>query len=209
VRRWEKREGLPVHRHLHDRRDSMYAFPAELDGWLEGRQNTAPVGAQPQHRAWPGAISLSLAIAAAVVLSGALVAVTYLRSPPDTGSVRVPFLVPHLLILADAATGGDFSISPDGRRLAFVAEAVDGTRRLWIRPLDSLAAVPLAESEGAVGTATTALHGPLRRVCAQIFRPVYVPGRGGHKFLVNVVVEETTASPVTMILNWPAAMPRR
>jgi hypothetical protein len=38
---------------------------------------------------------------------------------------------------------------------------------------------------------------------------VYAPSHDGHKFLVNVVVEETTASPVTMILNWPAAMPRR
>jgi Tol biopolymer transport system component len=83
-------------------------------------------------------------------MSGALVAFTYLwASAPDTGAVRVPFSVPHPLILADAATGGDFSISPDGRRLAFVAAAADGTRRLWIRPLDSLAAVPLAETEGA------------------------------------------------------------
>ena len=31
------------------------------------------------------------------------------------------------LIIADAATGGDFSISRDGRRLAFVAAAADGT----------------------------------------------------------------------------------
>jgi hypothetical protein len=44
---------------------------------------------------------------------------------------------------------------------------------------------------------------------AEIFRPVYAPSHGGQKFLVNVVVEETTASPVTMILNWPAAVPRR
>jgi Tol biopolymer transport system component len=149
VRRWEKREGLPVHRHLHDRRDSVYAFPAELDGWLEGRRNTGPAALEPQGRTWPGT-RISLAIAAAVVMSGALVAVTYLRaSPPDTGAVRVPFSVPHPLVLADAATGGDFSISPDGRRLAFVAAAADGTRRLWIRPLDSLAAVALAETEGA------------------------------------------------------------
>jgi hypothetical protein len=43
---------------------------------------------------------------------------------------------------------------------------------------------------------------------AVIFRPVYAPSHDGRKFLVNVVVEETSASPVTMILNWPAAMPR-
>src|SRR5512145_1992260 len=93
VRRWEKREGLPVHRHLHDQRDSVYAFPAELDGWLEGRRHTPPAAAEPPRRAWPGT-RISLAIAAAVVMSGALVAVTYRRaSPPDNGAVRVPFSV--------------------------------------------------------------------------------------------------------------------
>ncbi|MFZ0707917.1 MAG: hypothetical protein WAM71_20125 [Candidatus Korobacteraceae bacterium] len=37
VQRWEKREGMPVHRHLHDRQGSVYAFRAELDGWARGR----------------------------------------------------------------------------------------------------------------------------------------------------------------------------
>src|SRR2546426_7044231 len=40
-----------------------------------------------------------------------------------------------------------FSISPDGRRLAFVATGSDGARRLWIRALDSIEARPLAGSE--------------------------------------------------------------
>jgi hypothetical protein len=31
VQRWEKREGMPVHRHLHDRIGSVYASRAELD----------------------------------------------------------------------------------------------------------------------------------------------------------------------------------
>jgi hypothetical protein len=44
---------------------------------------------------------------------------------------------------------------------------------------------------------------------AAMFRPVYAPSHDGQRFLVNVVVEETTTSPVTMILNWPAAMPHR
>ena len=33
VQRWEKRGGLPVHRHLHDKMGSIYAFKAELDDW--------------------------------------------------------------------------------------------------------------------------------------------------------------------------------
>jgi tetratricopeptide (TPR) repeat protein len=37
VQRWEKREGMPVHRHLHDKRGSIYAFPAELDAWMQSR----------------------------------------------------------------------------------------------------------------------------------------------------------------------------
>jgi Tol biopolymer transport system component len=37
VQRWEKREGMPVHRHLHDRMGSVYASRAELDRWTRGR----------------------------------------------------------------------------------------------------------------------------------------------------------------------------
>jgi Tol biopolymer transport system component len=37
VQRWEKREGMPVHRHLHDRMGSVYASRAELDAWSRGR----------------------------------------------------------------------------------------------------------------------------------------------------------------------------
>ncbi|HEX4228307.1 MAG TPA: hypothetical protein VHZ07_06535 [Bryobacteraceae bacterium] len=38
VQRWEKREGMPVHRHLHDRIGSVYASRAELDAWTHGRK---------------------------------------------------------------------------------------------------------------------------------------------------------------------------
>src|SRR5580693_2255909 len=38
VQRWERREGMPVHRHLHDKQGSVYAFCSELDSWLAGRR---------------------------------------------------------------------------------------------------------------------------------------------------------------------------
>src|SRR5918994_5492634 len=38
VRRWEKREGLPVHRHLHEKLGSVFAYTDELDAWKEGRR---------------------------------------------------------------------------------------------------------------------------------------------------------------------------
>ena len=37
VQRWEKREGMPVRRHLHDRLGSVHASRAELDMWALGR----------------------------------------------------------------------------------------------------------------------------------------------------------------------------
>jgi len=38
VQRWEKREGMPVHRHLHEKRGSVYALKAEIDEWQQRRK---------------------------------------------------------------------------------------------------------------------------------------------------------------------------
>src|SRR5271167_4052106 len=38
VQRWEKREGMPVHRHLHEKRGSVYALTEELDVWIQSRK---------------------------------------------------------------------------------------------------------------------------------------------------------------------------
>lgn len=46
VQRWEKKEGLPVYRHQHEKLGSVYAFPGELSQWLSTRQPPpAPAGA--------------------------------------------------------------------------------------------------------------------------------------------------------------------
>jgi Tol biopolymer transport system component len=44
VQRWEKREAMPVHRHVHDRMGSVYAFQSELDAWTRSRN---PPAVQP------------------------------------------------------------------------------------------------------------------------------------------------------------------
>ena len=38
AKRWEKHEGLPVHRHLHEKLASVYAFRGELDAWWRSRR---------------------------------------------------------------------------------------------------------------------------------------------------------------------------
>src|SRR5215469_8079962 len=35
VQRWERHEGLPVHRHLHRSANSVYAYRAEIDNWWD------------------------------------------------------------------------------------------------------------------------------------------------------------------------------
>jgi pentatricopeptide repeat protein len=39
VQRWEKREGMPIHRHVHDKRGSVYALTEELDAWIQSRSS--------------------------------------------------------------------------------------------------------------------------------------------------------------------------
>ena len=93
VQRWEKREGMPVHRHLHDRMGSVYAFSAELDTWQASRKlrseekeqepqdqgmgplpNVAAVYEQrraPRSRAWLvlGGVALTLLLAVLIATS--------------------------------------------------------------------------------------------------------------------------------------------
>jgi hypothetical protein len=38
VQRWEKREHMPVHRHVHEKRGSVYAYRAQLEAWWQGRR---------------------------------------------------------------------------------------------------------------------------------------------------------------------------
>jgi hypothetical protein len=39
VQRWERVEGMPVHRHAHDKGDSLFAYAHELDEWQKSRSH--------------------------------------------------------------------------------------------------------------------------------------------------------------------------
>ncbi len=91
---------------------------------------------------WPG-------VAAVFALTTAALAILHFpETPPVTPVVRATILPPENATL-DART---VSVSPDGQRIAFVAETNDGKAQVWIRSLDSLAAQPLAGTEGATYT---------------------------------------------------------
>ena len=68
VIRWEKSEGLPVHRHLHQARSSVYAYPSEINAWSATRQPR-----REEVAAWRRSIP-TLAFATVLMLSLLLVA---------------------------------------------------------------------------------------------------------------------------------------
>ena len=102
VHRWEHTEGLPVHRHPHQKRGSVFAFKAELDRWWdEGRSNVdPPAGRRPGWRSWhPSIVSVLsglVAITAATLLLRSFAPWHRLRgtdAPPGIRSIAVLPLV--------------------------------------------------------------------------------------------------------------------
>jgi Tol biopolymer transport system component len=88
--------------------------------------------------AWLAAASLVAALWFAV-------APPFHRPQRDTRLVRSSILLPGSISLA-----GALAVSPDGRSLAFTAEGADGRTQLWVRPLDSSLARPVAGTVNAV-----------------------------------------------------------
>lgn len=145
VRRWEKREGLPVHRHAHDRRDSVYAYRSEVDRWSSERRNqvngkiAVPSEARRTSLAW----SLGAALAA-LTLAGIAALVVFVRTAaPDVRQLRFSISPP------DGTSLGTLSLSPEGRQLAFTTVTADGKALLWVRQLESLTPIALPGTEGA------------------------------------------------------------
>jgi Tol biopolymer transport system component len=162
VRRWEKREGLPVHRHIHDRLGTVYAFKHEVDLWWHGRrhdlgngggngratagdlvsdvQNGADRGSSPRQErlAWTlAAILFLIAVAATVAL--------FVRNPPAVDPAEYRFSI----VPPESGGFGTSAVSPDGRHIAFTVSNSHDMSRLWLRRLDSVEAHPLAGTDGA------------------------------------------------------------
>jgi TolB-like protein len=54
VRRWETDDGLPVHRHMHRARGSVYAYKSEIEGWRQSGRRSAPPPAERRPPPAPG-----------------------------------------------------------------------------------------------------------------------------------------------------------
>jgi Tol biopolymer transport system component len=162
VRRWEEREGLPVHRLRHEKRGSVYAYGSELEAWWRVRKETiepeAPLDDSHLQkfkvRRLPIVISRPWALFGARnhgplwMLAGMLLAALGLGSLWLLVAPRhaPPQDVQFQRITDSVGVEGDPAISPDGKMVAFVALA--GNRhQIWVRLLAGGAPLQITHNE--------------------------------------------------------------
>jgi Tol biopolymer transport system component len=149
VQRWEKREGMPVHRHLHDRLGSVYASKSELAAWARtrnlraaeenGKYASSPVPASPPPQQSP--ISAP-AITRKFVLPLAAAAVT-LAIGATLWFQKTEFFWRNPIADARFQTVTDFegveeaaAVSRDGHLVAFLSDR-DGQMDVWVTQVGS------------------------------------------------------------------------
>src|SRR5262249_19908139 len=70
--------------------------------------------------------------------------VYFLQTAPEARLVTTTIDPPENTIFDFVASDSPPALSPDGRLIVFRARAANGTSQLWVRPLDSSTAQPLA-----------------------------------------------------------------
>ena len=81
ARRWEKGEGLPIHRHTHQRGSSVYAFRSEIDAWRVSRK--AVPEPEPPRPLWKmPAFAVTMAMCLVMVGNGLRPQVVSAQSAP-------------------------------------------------------------------------------------------------------------------------------
>jgi hypothetical protein len=130
ARRWELKEGLPVYRHQHEERGSVFSFTTELEQWRlqrAGLNNPTPAEEKPKKRHWAlvGAILLVVTLGAAWQWNNIAF---QLRGPVAFGPVTSLTTAPGV--------EWEGVISADGQWLAYTTPRGERTS-LWLRDLSS------------------------------------------------------------------------
>src|SRR5678816_3947615 len=128
VRRWEKAEGLPVHRHTHKRGSSVYAYPSEIDAWRASRKAVPePVPLWKTLLAPPRSLAFGVTMALCLVMVG-----NGLR--PQAASAQTKQAARQVWAGAVDEVNVQGSSSADGRFLSFTEQK---TGDLAIRNLET------------------------------------------------------------------------
>jgi len=88
--------------------------------------------------------------ALAVVTLAAITLMTlHSRRTPQSAPVFISEILPPEGLRFDFNYGPP-AVSPDGRRIVFVARAAEGPGRIWVRPFDEALAIPIPGTEGGI-----------------------------------------------------------
>ena len=110
VIRWEKAEGLPVRRHHHLSRSSVYAYASELEAWRANRKPAAESTRSTWWRPVPAFASM-ITLSLALMMAG---------SGPHVGAlVQAADGIVTRQVWAGPGVGLEGAVSPDGRFLTF------------------------------------------------------------------------------------------
>ena len=145
VQRWEKREEMPVHRHLHDRIGSVYASRAELDAWMRSRNlrigqengDDAPSPNPPGQALRQVALFRSWGFVLLLAMAGAMAigAILWLRSTERFW--RNPIAEARFQTVTDFdGLEQAAAVSRDGHSVAFLSDR-DGATDVWVTQVGS------------------------------------------------------------------------
>ena len=149
VQRWERRESMPVHRHLHDKQGSVFAFRSELDAWWQSRRHdlcgderaasdeaAQPSGGETAAIAAPRLRARGPGLWALVVALPALAAIAWYAVQSDL-FWRSPLADAKFTPVTDFPGDQEAAaISRDGKHLAFIAER-EGKVDAWLSAINS------------------------------------------------------------------------
>jgi len=111
-----------------------------------GAESPARAEARPSKWLWPSVGAMAVLVVALAVVSF----LHFREQAPETPLVKVSIAPPEGTDFRFAGNGrAPAVISPDGKRLVFGAASADDKSQLWVRSLDTLAAQPLANTDGA------------------------------------------------------------
>lgn len=119
------------------------------DVMLQLRDVSAGDGGAPPAR--PRSALMWISAAALVLGAAGLAALLSRRTPPDVEPVVFSVAPPGRSAFPSHPGETTFSVSPDGRNLAFVAPNERGQSVLWVRSMQSLSSRQLPGTEGAAG----------------------------------------------------------
>lgn len=143
VQEWEKKEGLPIHRHRHDKLGSIYAYRAEVDAWWNNGRPRLEQMEQARPEKWP-AWWVAAAAGALVIAVVGIGVWRWPRTPPLPFAERDWVLITTFENRTGEAVFDDVlehalerELSNSGFVNVVPRERVEDALRLMKKPLDS------------------------------------------------------------------------